>query len=117
MFCFLPFLLLTALPADGPAVGNVNDTFDKEMLLIFMKLLQQGAIKPHFSVHDMIEYMIRQEREAYMERSCQMNGTVDGSSCLMMEVKALIKLLDILREIEQELMEAKESLPTALFDP
>ena len=34
-----------------------------------------------------------------------------------MEVKALIKLLDIQREIEQELMEAKESSPTALSVP
>ena len=48
---------------------TMTNLLQREMLMIFMKLLQQGAIKPHFSVYDMIEYMICQKRETYMERS------------------------------------------------
>lgn len=46
-----------------------NSILQREMLVIFMGLLRQGLIRPHFTMHDMMEYLAYQEKEAFMERS------------------------------------------------
>ncbi|XP_041917208.1 uncharacterized protein LOC121681509 isoform X1 [Alosa sapidissima] len=92
-----------------PHWEHVFHTEKKEMLTIFMGLQRHGIIRPHFTMHDMMEYLAYQEREAFMDRSCQMTGIVDGPSCLIWEVNILIKLMDIQREIDQELLEVKET--------